>query len=171
MPVPCPYNPVMRMPKHRLHHPSAAVAAPGLRLPAWQRRGFYLLLALLTLSGVAWLAAHFFLRPVSAFGVSVNPLEPWSMKLHGGAAMVAFWLVGSMLHLHIRRGLALRRNLIAGWSMLVVLTVLAVTGYALYYIAGEDSRPLWSTLHWIIGLLLAPLVLLHVSSGRRSRPG
>lgn len=139
-----------------------------MRLPAWQRRSFHGVCGVLFVSGVAWLAAHFFLRPVNEFGVAVNPLEPWSMKLHGAAAMAVLWLVGSMLYLHIRRGLALRRNLLAGWSMIGLLGLLTLTGYALYYIAGEDSRPVWSVLHWIAGLLLPALVWLHVRSGRRS---
>ena len=158
----------MRVSKQSLHHPSRVIAAPGMRLPAWQRRSFHGVCGVLFVSGVAWLAAHFFLRPVNEFGVAVNPLEPWSMKLHGAAAMAVLWLVGSMLYLHIRRGLALRRNLLAGWSMIGLLGLLTLTGYALYYIAGEDSRPVWSVLHWIAGLLLPALVWLHVRSGRRS---
>lgn len=158
----------MRVFKQSLHHPSRAIAAPGLRLPAWQRRAFYGVSAALVLSGVTWLAAHFFMRPVGEFGAVIHPLEPWSMKLHGAAAMLALWLVGAMLHLHIRRGLNLRRNLVAGWSMISLLALLALTGYALYYIAGEQSRPAWSVIHWVAGLLFPGLVWLHVSTGRKA---
>lgn len=161
----------MRVYKQSLHHPSRVAVAPGLRLPAWQRRGFYGLCIALFGSGVAWLAAHFYLRPVTEFGAAIHPLEPWSMKLHGGVAMLVLWLLGTMLHLHIRRGLALRRNLAAGWAMVGAMVVLTATGYALYYIAGEESRPLWSALHWITGLLLPVLVIVHVVAGRRARAG
>lgn len=88
------------------------------------------------------------------------------MKLHGAAAMLALWLVGTLLQLHIRRGLAAGRNLTAGWSMIGLLMVLSLTGYALYYLASEESRPFWSVAHWAFGLLLPPLVWLHVVTGR-----
>lgn len=139
-----------------------------MRLPQWQRRCFYAVFSVLLASGVAWLVAHFFLRAASAFGMMVHPLEPWSMKLHGAAAMLALWLIGTLLHLHIRRGLVTGRNLAAGWSMIVLLALLTLTGYALYYIAGEESRPLWSVAHWAAGLLLLPLVWLHVATGRKT---
>ena len=158
----------MRVPKQSLHHPSRVIAAPGMRLPQWQRRAFYGIFGVLLASGAAWLMAHFYLRGAGEFGMAVHPLEPWSMKLHGAAAMAALWLIGTMLHLHIRRGLAAGRNLPAGWSMLVLLLLLTLTGYALYYIAGEESRPLWSVIHWAAGLLLPALVWLHVATGRRS---
>ena len=154
--------------KPSLHRPSGTIAKPALRLPVWQRRSFHGVCALLTGSGILWLAAHFFLRPVGEFGVGISPLEPWSMKLHGAAAMLVLWLVGTMLHLHIRRGLAAGRNRSAGWSMIILLGFLATTGYALYYIAGEESRPVWSVLHWAAGLLLPAMVWLHIFFGKKS---
>ncbi len=158
----------MRVSKQSLHHPSRALAAASMRLPSWQRRGFYGVFGGLLATGAAWLAAHFFLRGAGAFGMTIHPLEPWSMKLHGAAAMAALWLAGSLFHLHIRRGLAAGRNLPAGWSMIVLLLLLTLTGYALYYVAGEESRPLWSVVHWVAGLLLPALVWLHVATGRRT---
>ena len=160
----------MRVSKPSLHHPSRAIAATSLRLPQWQRRSFYAVFGILLTSGAAWLVAHFFLRTAGVFGMTIHPLEPWSMKLHGAAAMLALWLVGTLLQLHIRRGLAAGRNLPAGWSMIVLLAVLTLTGYALYYIAGEESRPLWSVAHWACGLLLPPLIWLHVATGRNIAP-
>lgn len=133
----------------------------------WQRRSVYLTIALLTLSGVAWLVAHFFLRPVTEFGESVSPFEPWSMKLHGGAAMALLFLLGSMLNNHIRRGLRARRNRSSGWSMVALTGLLVLTGYGLYYLAGEGSRPLWSWVHWVIGAGFAAGLPLHVWWGRR----
>ncbi|MBC7414298.1 MAG: DUF4405 domain-containing protein [Herminiimonas sp.] len=158
----------MRIPKQLLHHPSQLATTPGFRLPRWQRRAWYGVVALLVATGLAWLAAHYFLRPVSEFGAVIHPLEPWSMKLHGAAAMVSLWLAGSLLHVHIRRALAVGRNLLAGWLMIAWLGALALTGYGLYYVAGEDSRPWWSGVHWVLGLLLPLLLLLHVVTGRRS---
>jgi hypothetical protein len=160
----------MRNPKPTLHHPSRVRALPGLRIERWLRRAVYLSVLLLTVSGLAWVGAHYFLRPQGAFGERVvSPLEPWSMKLHGGAAMLLLFFVGSILQVHIRRALRSGRNRVSGWSMIGLLGVLAVSGYGLYYVAEETSRPLWSLMHWVVGGVLAPLLVAHVLIGRRSR--
>jgi len=111
---------------------------------------------------------HYFLRPVTEFGESVNPLEPWAMKLHGAAAMAALFFVGSLLHMHVRRALRAGRNTLTGWAMIATLSGLTLTGYGLYYVAGESDRPLWSLLHWSVGFVVAVLFVAHVLVGRRS---
>jgi len=142
-----------------------------LKLERWHRRSIYATGMLLLLSGAGWLLFHFFLRPVSAFGDAVSPVEPWAMKLHGAAAMASLFFVGSLLHLHIRRALRAGRNTLTGWAMVATLALLTVTGYGLYYVAGEADRPLWSLLHWAAGLLVAALLVLHIQVGRRSMQG
>ncbi len=159
----------MRISRQSLHSPQRARTALGLRLPSWQRRGFYGVFGVLLASGLAWLAAHFFLRRAGEFGPTIHPFEPWSMKLHGAAAMAALWWVGSLLQIHVRRALAAQRNVAAGWSMLGLLAWLTLTGYGLYYLAGEESRPLWSGAHWVAGVVLPLLVWVHVRTGRKLR--
>ena len=154
--------------KPSLRHPSRSSPALSLRLERWQRRAIYFSVGLLTVSGVLWLAAHFFWRPVTQFGEGVSPLEPWSMKLHGAATLVFLFLVGTMLNTHIRRALRGRRNLISGWAMIGSIGCLALSGYGLYYLASENARPIWSSLHWIIGIGFAVGIVLHVFFGRRS---
>jgi hypothetical protein len=82
--------------------------------------------------------------------------------------MGALFFAGSLFHIHIRRAIRAGRNLFTGWAMIVTLLSLALTGYGLYYLAGESDRPLWSLLHWIVGLGAAGLLALHVVVGRRS---
>lgn len=153
--------------KHKLHHPSAPPLPVRLRLERWHRYSVYGVCIWLLASGVLWLVAHYLLRAPVEFGESSSPLEPWSMKLHGAGAMVALFFVGSLLNNHIRRGLRARRNVASGLAMIAVLGTLAVSGYGLYYIAGEESRTLWSILHWVVGLGFAALVVLHIALGRK----
>jgi hypothetical protein len=149
-------------PTARHHH------RPGFRLERWHRRSVYATGVALLLTGVAWLVLRYFMRPVGEFGETVNPFEPWAMKLHGAAAMAALFFVGSMLHLHIRRAVKSRRNLVTGWTMVGTLAFLMLTGYGLYYLAGDADRPLWSLLHWAVGLAAVVLFVLHIVVGRRS---
>jgi hypothetical protein len=141
---------------------------PGFRLERWHRRSVYATFAVLLLTGAAWLLLRYFMRPVGEFGETINPLEPWAIKLHGAAAMAALFFAGSLLHLHMRRALKAGRNLVTGWAMVGTLAFLVLTGYGLYYVAGDADRPLWSALHWVVGLVVAILFVLHIVVGRRS---
>ena len=94
------------------------------------------------------------------------------MKLHGAGAMIALFFVGSVMNSHIRRAIKAGRNLESGWSMIAVLLALVITGYGLYYLASENSRPIWSAVHWIIGLAFPLVLILHIVLGKKSsRPG
>ena len=147
------------MTKHHRH---------SFKLERWHRRSVYVTGVALLLTGVAWLGLRYFMRPGGGFGETVNPLEPWAMKLHGLAAMASLFFVGSMLHLHIRRAVKAGRNLVTGWSMVGTLGFLVLTGYGLYYLAGDADRPVWSVLHWAVGLVVAALFVLHIVVGRKS---
>lgn len=140
----------------------------NLRVERWHRRCIYASFAALLLSGAAWLLARYFFRPFGQFGETINPLEPWSMKLHGAAAMVMLFFLGSLMNAHIRRAIKAARNLRTGWSMIAAMLALTASGFGLYYLAGESDRPVWSSLHWLVGLATALLFVLHVLLGRRA---
>jgi hypothetical protein len=151
------------------HHRTKAAAHVNLRLERWHRHALYAVVIALTASGMLWLAGHYFLRSPGEFGMAVHPLEPWSMKLHGAAALAMMFFVGSVMNSHIRRALRAASNLTAGCSLIAALTLLTVTGYCLWYVAGETSRWIWSILHWVPGLAFPLLLLWHIRRGRRPR--
>jgi len=138
-----------------------------VRLSSGHRRWVYWTAAAVFGSGVLWLIFHYFLEAEGQFGPSPHPLEQWWLRLHGAAAMVCLLVVGSLLPVHVRRSWHQRRNLPVGIVLATVLLVLLLSGYALYYFGGEQTRVWISTLHWGIGIG-SPLVLLwHIASGRR----
>lgn len=141
----------------------------NLRLERWHRRCIYASCAALLVTGGAWLLARYYLRVPGQFGETVHPLEPWAIKLHGASAMVMLFFLGSLMNSHIRRALKAGRNLVSGWAMIASMLLLIATGFGLYYIAGESDRPTWSALHWVVGLGLAVLIVLHVLLGRATR--
>lgn len=158
------------MPSHKTAAAAHARQHINLRLERWHRRCIYASGAALLLSGAVWLLARYGLRAHGQFGETVHPLEPWAMKVHGASAMVALFFLGSLLNAHIRRALKAGRNLGTGWGMVATLALLILTGFGLYYVAGEADRPLWSLLHWGVGLWLGLLTALHIVLGRRGRP-
>lgn len=114
----------------------------NLRIERLHRQTIYGVLTRLTLSGLCWLVAHYWLRSVGQFGETIHPLEPLAMKLHGAAAMATLFFVGSLMNAHIRRAIKSGRDLNAGWSVIVSMLLLIFSGYGLYYLAAESDRTL-----------------------------
>ena len=155
--------------KPTLRHPSRSRTGVSLRLERWQRRALYASVTVLAASGLLWLAAHFWWRPITQFGEGVSPLEPWSMKIHGAATMLFLFLIGTMLNTHIRRALRNRRNLVSGWIVIGLIASLVFSAYGLYYLSGESARPIWSNLHWVMGIAFAAGIVLHIFLGRQAQ--
>jgi hypothetical protein len=119
-------------------------------------------------SGALWLLFHYFLRVHGQFGEAPHPLESWWLRLHGAAAMLVLVVLGSLLPVHVRRGWHQRRNLLAGTILGAIGLLLIASGYALYYFGGEELRPWISAFHWVVGLSALPLLMWHISRGRRA---
>ncbi|MCC4596538.1 hypothetical protein NRY95_12265 [Xanthomonas campestris pv. phormiicola] len=123
-------------------------------------------------SGVAWLLLHHLWQVQGPFGPEVNPGEPWMLRTHG-AAMLCFVLgIGSLAAVHFVHGWRHRRQRWVGLGLLILTSWLGISGYLLYYVAGEDARQWIGLLHWVAGLPALPLFLWHYRRARRlRRPG
>ncbi len=139
------------------------------RLGNVHRRMLYAVFVLLLATGLLWLGFHYFISLKTEFGDTHHPLEAWWLKLHGLAAMLALIVFGSLMPGHIRNAWHHRKNRGSGGSMVVLLALLALSGYLLYYAGGEELRQFTSLAHWAIGLAMAPLLILHIVLGRRAR--
>jgi len=143
----------------------------GLRPTPWQRQLLAATALLLLASGGLWLALHY---GVGAGADALpHPAEPWLMRLHGAGAFLALFAAGTLAghhipaawrHSHRPRQAAQRRSGLAG-VVLGGLTVLS--GYALYYLVSEATRPALGWLHAGLGLALAASSWWHGQWRRR----
>jgi hypothetical protein len=138
----------------------------SIRLGPWHQGAVYGATALLVLSGIVWLVLHYFMAQPGDYGPQIHPLEPWMLRLHGAAAMAGLIVYGSLLPVHIRRAWAIRRNIALGIGVAAVMLLLTITGYLLYYAGSEETRPVISAAHWVIGLAAPLLLAWHIVSGR-----
>ena len=113
------------------------------------------------ISGAAWLLVHYGLHPQDPAVLSVNPAEPWWLKVHGAFAFLAVWSGGLIWGLHIVKAWPRRKHRWSGGTLIAALLVLIVSGYFLYYVGDERSRQVISLTHWILGLLLPLAYLIH----------
>ncbi len=139
----------------------------GIRLSKVHELWIYGIFSGLLFSGIGWLIFHYFLMVHGQFGEEHHPLEAWFLKMHGAATMGFLIVLGTLMPIHIQRGWQLRRNYRTGISMLVLVSILVLTGYGLYYASNEELRPAMSAIHWVIGLIATLGLGIHIYFGKR----
>jgi hypothetical protein len=115
----------------------------------------------LTASGAAWLVAKRLLATPTEFGPVAPPWAARVLALHGGIAMLALVVAGAWLQAHVAPRLCGSAGRNSGFLQLGLLIVLISTGFGLYYVAGDSTRPVWSAVHWLSGLALPVILLIH----------
>ncbi len=141
--------------------------AVPIRLGPDHRRWIHITFALLWLSGALWLGYHYFAQVAGPFGPRPHPLEQWWLRLHGLATMLGLVTLGSVLVHHVRRAWEKRRNRLLGGALVAGFLWLAGTGYALYYFAAGSNQAWLAPMHWVPGLALPLVLVLHVRRARR----
>jgi hypothetical protein len=135
-----------------------------MRLAASLRYAIYAATGVVFLSGAAWLAARY----IPAWSTAQDGIASTSMRVHGAGAMAFLVLAGSAIALHVPPAWLDRRNRTSGLALSIALAFLVVTGYCLYYSGSESLRTMASLGHWLIGLALPVVLVLHMRLGRKT---
>lgn len=151
--------------RHHSHGP--------VRLPLWQLRTVYWSFGVLSVSGLVWLALHALAvatTPLNSDNLSLpSPAKAWALRIHAASALAALIALGSVLPLHVRTAWHRHKSRTSGSVNLLVMSVLTLTGYALWY-ASEGGLKEWSAwLHWALGCVLPLALVIHIILGRRAR--
>ena len=141
----------------------------SIRLSRRHRVWFHGTFALLFLSGALWWILPRFFPASGEFGPQPHPWQPGLMMIHGGAAMLALFIVGTLVPLHMKRGWRARLNRRNGVLLIGFVALLALSGYGLYYAGSEEFRGFASLAHTLLGFLLPGALAWHIVRGRRSR--
>ena len=133
-------------------------------MPRWQRRLLLACLTLLVTTGGVWLSVHHLAWPAVARAEMAglpSPWEHWLMQLHGAGVFVMLFLAGRVSAIHVKRGWRLERHRITGVTLVTALALLALSGYALFYLVSDDWRDAFGLAHAAIGLLCVGVMLFH----------
>jgi hypothetical protein len=141
----------------------------GLRLSPRRRQTLYAVFGGAWITGILWLVFHYFMMRQGQFGSEPQPLETWWLRLHGAFAFAALWIGGMLWAVHIGPALSRPGKRISGLLLLGMLAILAVTGYLLYYAVDDGLRDVVRWVHWLIGVLLAVVLVIHVMRARAKR--
>lgn len=129
-------------------------------LPFWQSFSTHTVFVLCATSGVLYLLAHEF---------DISPLPTTNhtlLVIHGFAAYFFALLFGAVIPTHIKGGWKSKRNKISGSLMVMVMSLLLISGLFLYYGADTRNAALW--VHWVVGCSLVLLFPFHFIAGRRA---
>lgn len=139
---------------------------PPTKLPRWQELAVYSSFVVLLLSGVVWLILDRWVRIAGEFGPEHHPAEHVSLILHAIGAYAFLVILGAMIPVHIPLGWNLRRNQISGAILLTIFALLSLTALGLYYVGEDTLRSSTSLIHWVVGLIAVPGLLIHVMRNR-----
>ena len=129
-------------------------------LPRWQSLATHIVFVICATSGSWSLLAHEFqITPIAVENHSI-------LMAHGVAAYFLALLFGAVIPTHIKAGWKSKRNRVSGGFMVIVMSLLLVSGLFLYYADETRELALWT--HWIIGGVLLVLFPFHFIAGRRA---
>lgn len=124
------------------------------KMPSWQRSFVIGGMFICCITGLSYLLGHEFQIQRPTLG------SHRILAAHGIAGMLATIALGSVLPFHIKAGYKSKRKCFSGFSQLVFLFVLLVSGALLYY-GPEAIRDEVIVVHWILGLLFFGTFILH----------
>jgi hypothetical protein len=127
----------------------------------------YTICTLLWLSGCVWLVAHFFFPVSTEFGPAPNPAEPWLLRIHGWVAVGAVFLFGWITSGHISDRWRKPQNRVSGLSLAAFVSILTLSGYALYYTT-DRLHDASAIAHEVLGVLAIVFALVHWRARERS---
>src|SRR5262249_47266381 len=109
------------------------------------------LLTALWLTGVLWIVLHYAFPGRSDFGPAPNAWEPPMLRIHGIVAVVGVFLLGFLTARHVAETWRRPRNRISGYALVAACAVLALSGYALYYVTFDSAHLVVAKIHEVVG--------------------
>ena len=136
-----------------------------MRLDLRFRYALYGAFSVLVLSGAVWLVAD--RLKDSPDGELWQSISANLLMLHGGAAMGTLMLLGALVPVHLLRAWRAKKNRLTGSITAGLNAILIVTAFCLYYLGGEQLRPIISNFHIIAGFVLPAMLAFHIYLGRQ----
>jgi hypothetical protein len=137
------------------------------RMPVSTRAVTYTVLGALWLTGCAWLYLDQFAATRGPFGITPHPWAAPLLRLHGIVAVASLYFLGWMTARHVARWWPAKRRRLSGGTLVGCLTLLTVSGFALFFLTDEGWQRGMARLHDIVGLAVTAFGLQHGFFWRR----
>jgi hypothetical protein len=125
--------------------------------------------AALWLTGAAIFVLRHFFAVTTDFGVAPHPWQPSLLVLHGTIAVAVTFLFGWIVGEHVSETWRLGLERSSGLWILVLISVLVITGFAAFFLVNDGLRSLNGKVHEWLGLLLIVPAAMHLVGARAQR--
>ena len=144
---------------------------PNNRMSRMLRTMTLLVFTALWLSGCVWLVLHWFFAVPGEFGTLQHPWEPTLLLMHGLIAVIALYVLGWLTARHVTEKWEQLRRRLSGITLLTLLLILSVSGFALFFLTDDRIRAWNGGLHEIVGVGIALFAVEHWFFGKPRRTG
>ena len=125
--------------------------------------------AALWFSGMIWMVLHYFFKTANEFGMTRNASEPFTLRIHGMLAMLMLFMFGWIGGTHVAIRWRQWRANVDGLVLLIVAALLAISGYALYYLIDDSQHLAVSLIHQALGALIIAIAIIHWRTAAKRR--
>jgi len=136
-------------------------------MPHRQRLIVYVVSGALWVSGLLWLILDQFFSHPEQFGRTPHPLESPLLLIHGVIAILAMYALGWISARHVVRWWLEDQRRLSGSVFTVVLLILALSGFALFFLTGDQSQRIARIAHELLGVAVTLLAAQHWFFRRR----
>jgi FtsH-binding integral membrane protein len=130
-------------------------------MPARLRYSIYFAFGGLWLSGCGWLLLHQFFESPTEFGEARHPWEPAVLLIHGILSVATAYLFGWIMARHATEAWTLHKRRISGSLLTTLLVVLAISGFALFFLSDDAWQARSAQVHEVLGLLVTLFAVEH----------
>ncbi len=139
----------------------------GRAMPNSERYALYAAFAVLWVSGVWWLILNVFFSEQGEFGTVPHAWQAPLLLMHGVVSVPVLYLIGWAAARHSCVQWRTGKRRVSGGSFAAALTVLVVSGFALFFLTRADAQAATALAHEVVGVMFALLLLEHWFFGRR----
>jgi hypothetical protein len=130
-------------------------------MPERLRYAIYLVFGGLWLSGCGWLVLHQFFATPTDFGEARHPWEPPLLLIHGVLSLFTTYLFGWIMARHAADAWVMHKRRISGSLLTTLLVILAVSGFALFFLSDDAWQTRSAQVHEVIGLVVTLFAVEH----------
>jgi hypothetical protein len=123
---------------------------------------------ILGITGIALGVFRYLIPASDDFSSYPHPWWKYVVMAHVAATPVFFFFVGSVWWAHVVRYWKIRERRTSGATMVVLLAIVALTGYLLYFMGSEVGVGLSRAAHTIVGVAATAFYIVHSVVGLRS---
>lgn len=146
---------------------NANAAVTRERMSKRRRLAVYSILGALWVSGLAWLVLDQFFESQGPFGKIPHPWRPPILLMHGVLAVLSLYLLGWVTARHVIKLWPGRLRRVSGGALAAFLALLALSGFALFFVSDDRWQHIAAVAHEVLGLGITALAIQHWFAARR----